>query len=384
MIKKTESLIFTITFLSALAIPLLTTNLKPNVISTAENRVLTQMPALYKEDGSLNTGFLTDFENWFNDNLGFRSAFVIGNARIQYYIFNQLADNSNMYLGPNGELNYATNAMLVDFQHLNLYSQEELDNIADSFQVVGDYLENRGIQLYYYQCWDKHSIYPEYFPDTVIQYGEMSKTDYVIEALKTKTDINVISSKENLISAKDKYETYSLWGDSTHWTQRGSYLGYLDLMNAINKANDGIYKVLDESDYNISLQDAGSTLFGGIHKINMSEQFEIINPKAYATFEKLTLCSDNPVSAYFTNDAAGNNTRVLIFGDSYFYMFLEDDLAESFYETILVGSGYQKRFLEIVDEYKPNIVIIENAERVDRFSMMVETANMIKENSTTR
>lgn len=379
MLKRVANIIFTIIFLSLLAIPLLTTNLRPNVISSAENRVLAQMPVLYNEDGKINAGFLKEFEEWFNDNLGYRSAFVIANARIQYYIFNQLANKSDMYLGPNGELNYATNAILVDYQHLNLYPQEALDNIADSFQIVSDYLENEGIQLYYYQCWDKHSIYPEYFPDTVIQYGEMSKTDYVIDVLKTKTNINVISSKENLISAKDKYETYSLWGDSTHWTQRGSYVGYLDLMEAINNVNGGIYKVLTENDYDISLYDAGSTLFGGIHITNMSEQFKIIEPQAYATYEKLSLCSDNPTSAFFTNDAVGNKTRVLIFGDSYFYMFLEDDLAESFWETIVVGAGYQETFLDIVNEYKPDIVIIENAERVDRFSMMIKTAEAIRD-----
>ena len=37
----------------------------------------------------------------------------MNNARIQYYLFNVLSNNSYNYLGPNGELNYATADMPI-------------------------------------------------------------------------------------------------------------------------------------------------------------------------------------------------------------------------------------------------------------------------------
>jgi len=84
-----------------IAIPLLTTNLQKDKVSRDENRKLAKMAELYKEDGSLNENFTEDFEAWINDNVGMRSSMVVNNARIQYYLFRVLANNSNMYLGPN-------------------------------------------------------------------------------------------------------------------------------------------------------------------------------------------------------------------------------------------------------------------------------------------
>ena len=61
-----------------------------------------------------------------------------------------------------------------------------------------------------------------------------------------------------------------------------------------------------------------------------------------------------------------NDTCLLIIGDSYFESFIVDDLAESFHETVLIWGDYLSDYKAIVDEYSPDIIIIEAAERVDR------------------
>ena len=362
-----------------LVFPLITTNLKKSTVSTSENRTLAQMPELYNEDGTRNKDFNDGFEAWINDNIGFRSNMVIANAKMQYYLFNILSNNSYMYLGPNGEFNYATDSMLKDYQHLDLYTEERLNDIADSYQYISDYLESKGKQFYYYQCWDKHSVYPEYFPDTVIQYGETSKTDGIVSALMEKTSVNVISPKQKLIDGKTTYNTYSKWGDATHWTQRGAYIGYLELMDVINLNNENKYYVLKESDYNITVTDQGSTLFGGIHKEDMLEKFEIKEPKATLSNEKLSLYAEDYRHRFFTNKYVDNDTRILVVGDSYFDSFILDDIAESFYETLIIWGDYSKDIGNIIEEYNPDIVISENAERCDRTSGMIAGVNAIKE-----
>lgn len=378
MFSKISKIIFIILFLSMLTVPLLTTNLKKNTISVAENRTLAQMPELYNKDGTRNLDFNSGFELWINDNIGFRSNMVTANAKMQYYLFNLLPNNSDMYLGPNGEFNYAVYDMLKDYQHLNLYSEEYLDDMADSYQYISDWLEAQGKQFYYYQCWDKHSIYPEYFPDTVIQHGETSKTDEIVSALKEKTSVNVISSKQTLIDKKADYDTYSRWGDAAHWTQRGAYIGYLELMDAINSNNGNKYCVLKESDYNITVIDQGTTIFGGIHKKDMLENFDIKKPKAVLTNEKLSLYNENRDHKFLTNNRVDNDTRVLILGDSYFDVYILDDIAESFYETLIIWGDYSWDIGNIIEEYNPDIVISENAERCDRTSVMIAGVKAIK------
>lgn len=181
---------FVFMFILMLTVPMLTTNLKENTISSALNRVLAQYPKLYLENGVRNSNFNEEFENWFNDNIGLRS-YIVTNAKMQYYLFDVLANNSDMYLGPKGELNYATSDM------------------QEGFQAAKTYLDEKGIQLYYFQCWDKHSIYPEQFLDTVRQMGKISKTDQIVKTLNNETSVHVISPKKQLIEGKNGYQTYS-------------------------------------------------------------------------------------------------------------------------------------------------------------------------------
>ena len=374
---KILKIIFVILFFGMILLPLAKTNLEPEKVSESENRKLAAPAKLYDENGDFNTNFTSDFETWINDNIGFRSELVIQNAKMQYYMFHVLANNTDMYLGPNGEINYATSAMLLDYQHNNYYSEDELKEITAGYQKYKDYVEEKGAQFYYYQCWDKHSIYPEQFPDTVYQYGDLSKTDLVNQAILEDTDVCLISPKEELIAAKKDYQTYSVAGDPTHWTQRGAYIGYLKLMNTLNQYAEKPYKVLQEEDYDIATVDQGTTLFGGIHRIELLENFQIKNPAAVLTNEKLTLYSEDQRHRFFTNDRVDNDTRLLIIGDSYFDSFLLDDLAESFHEVLIIWGDYLGDFQHVVDEYDADIVIVEAAERVDRSMVIANGASNI-------
>ena len=383
MFNKVSRAVFSALFLAMLIIPLVTTNLKDRKVSVAENRRLAAQAHLRNSDGTLNENFTADFETWINDNIGQRSSMVLNNAKIQFHVFNVLSNNSNMYLGPYGELNYATEDMLKDYQHANLYNEDRLKLIADSMQCLSDYVENRGAPFFYFQCWDKHSIYPEYFPTSVVQTGDVSKTDGIIKALLDYTNVKVISPKQDLLDVKSVYPTYSVWGDASHWNPRGAYIGYLKLMEAINANSDIQYRVLQESDYNITTPDQGSTLFGGIHRVDYIEQFDIREPKAVLTDEKLASYSvEDERHHYYTNNAVDNDTRLLVIGDSYFNNFIMDDLAESFHETIIVWGNYLDDIQAIMDAYDPDIVVVEAAERVDRTRRIISAVEVLQQAAT--
>lgn len=381
MFKKILRMLFIVSFCSIIGIPLITTNFQQDKVSESENRKLTAMPKLHNDDGSLNENFTSDLESWINDNIGLRSQMVIANAKIQFYGFNVLANNSDMLLGPNQELNYATNDIIADYQHEDLKTQDKLNQIASGYQRVSDYLEQRGIQFYYFQCWDKQSIYPEYFPKTIKQFGDVSKTDQIIATLKTRTTVDVISSKELLIDAKKEYDTYSVWGDPTHWTQRGAYLGYRMLMEEINAKNQNKYKILSADDYNIEITDQGYTVFGGIHKKDMLEDFEVKDPQAYLSDEEPMFLSEwaNKSRTIYYNDKVDNNDTLLILGDSYFDNFLYDDFAESFHRVVFIWGDYAEKLEQLVDYYQPLIVINENAERCDRTEVMISASYKLSE-----
>ena len=367
-------------FMLSLIVPGIMFNRKDGAVSASENRKLASRAHLRLEDGTLNRNFLTDFENWYNDNIGFRSPMVIANALMQYRLFHRISNNTDVLLGPEGEFNYATEAIIKDYQHFNLKSEETCEKIRESYQYLNDWLEGQGIQYYYMQCWDKQSIYPEQFPRTIISYGDISKTDQIMEALG-KTSVTVINPREDLIREKANCQTYSRFGDPTHWTRRGAYIGYLALMRALNERNEGMFRVLKEEDYDLSLTDQGNTYFDAIHEEEMLEEFRILSPKAERTDEKLSFLSEDQRHSFYTNPEAGNRIRVMVLGDSYLDSFLMDDLAESFYELFMIRGNHTEELPEILEAYHPDIIINENAERTDRTKTVIALVKKLKEES---
>ena len=378
--EKPIQIVFTIAFLAILVIPALFADYE-STVSESENRRLSTAALLKNEDGSWNRHFMSDLEDWFNDRIGFRNWMILNNARIQYHLFHQLpGDIYNNILGPNGEANYLTASVAADYQHLNLLSDDELDQIVESYQTYADFLKERGVQLYYIQCWDRQSIYPEYFPKHILQYGEVSRTDQLVNALREKTDIHVISLKEPLIAQKEQFRSYGTWYDSSHWTPRGAFLGYRLIMEEINRNNAERYRVLQETDYDLTEIDMGAVYFGGIHETDREEQFLIKKPLAYQTEEEPIRLSRyaNESRHIFYNDQVDNKDTLLIVGDSYIEGYLYDDFAESFHRVVFVRTTMARYIEELVDYYQPVIVLHENVERQDGSGEMIVAANELR------
>ena len=326
-------------------------------------------------DGGLNLNFPQEYEDWFKDNLGFRSKLINWNGSQLYHVFNQFPDSSETKLGRAGDLNYAPDFIIADYQRINVWSDEEADYIAQSYQVINDMVESTGAKFYYVQCVDKHTICPEQFLSGLYQLGNVSKTDKVMAALD-KTSVKHLYMKEAMLENKDK-NVYGHWNDSTHWTQRGSFIGYGKLMEMLNADLGGTLKVLDESDFNIEKKDLGTSMYG-IHKEDMLETFELKAPKAQLQEDKSEMSgfAEDDRHLIWKNPEAGNGLKLLVMGDSYFEN-VNKYLAESFSEVWLIWGDYTAYLREAVGLYQPDVVIYQAAERVDRSGNIVELANSI-------
>lgn len=375
---KVIKILFVVLFVSMLVLPFAFANRGGAAISKEENRTLNQCPS-FIEDGRLNVAFTYDYEDWFLDNLGFRSQLTDLYAKMQYHVFDNIFD-TDMYIGRNGDTIYATDEMITDYQHLNLRTEEEVIRIGESYQVVSDWLEAQEIQFYYVQCYDKHSIYPERFMEYVNQDGQVSKTDQVIEELKKDTTVNVISLKDTLLDNKEKYDVFSHHGDPSHWSYRGAFLCYQQIMQEINAQNDNMFKVLCEDDYSIDICDQGKYLKGDIHFEDYQEAFAVKNSMAEKTDAAVLQQFSNDVRhSAWVNPNAGNDTTVLIVGDSYVDSYILDSFAESFSRTYMIWGDYTSKMADMIEVCQPDIVIYECAERVDRSRAICELAERLNE-----
>jgi len=68
--------------------------------------------------------------------------------------------------------------------------------------------------------------------------------------------------------------------DASHWTQRGAYFGYQEIMNAIDKNSSSEIEILQESNYDIKTEDIGSTYFTALHFPDYEDTFTIKDPQA--------------------------------------------------------------------------------------------------------
>ena len=372
MLKKIYNICFIVMFMAIISIPLIKANWISGGVSEDENRYLAKAPKL-TVDGKFNEKFTAEVESWFMDHMGYRNALISTNALMQYKIFNRMIESSDYHLGKNGDINYATDEMILDYAHLNLREDGEVERIGESYQVLSDWLLYNDIQFYYVQCWDKHSIYPEQFMASVNQIGNVSKTDQIISYLNDKTTVNVISFKEELIKKKKDYEVYSNWGDPSHWTPRGAVIGYRYMMDVINSQNENLFKVPQDVDYEINIVDQGITLNGVIHEEDMLEEFKLkeVNSKRVEVFDD-TRCG------IWVNENANNDKTLLLMCDSYFGEYLISEFAESYSKVVLIWADYGEHLPYYVKTYNPDMVIFECAERVDRSHIIEIAANKVK------
>ncbi len=366
-------------FFLMLIVPLVFLNRDPEAISEQENRPLTGLPRIIR-NGSVNTKITSEIEDYLDDRIGFRNELISTNAKMQYRLFNRMENGNRYRLGPDGEFHIIENDMLPTYQHLNLFTEDEVDSYTKSFQTVANYLKENNCEFYYMQCWDKQSIYPEYFPTSVNQYGDISRTDQILEALQTKTDIKVVPLKQDFIDNKPIYEVYSKYGDPVHWTPRGAFIGYTKVMEALNEGRDVPFKVLAEDDFNITTTDQGMSFYGGVRRSNYSEDFQ--RKETNAVLDE-SYKEQHPVFAdldiyHFTNDKAGNDTKVMIVGNSFIVNYLMEDFAESFGETLMVWNDINANFTDWTNEYQPDIVIFEMVERYASYGKVKKAAKKIK------
>ena len=367
-------------FFLMLIVPLLTLNRSSDAISEQENRPLTERPKLIR-DGAINTGITSEIESYLDDRIGFRNELISANAIMQYKVFDRMENGNRYRLGPDGEFHIIENSMLKDYQHLNLFSDKKLNAYVNSFQTLKDYLEARDCEFYYMQCWDKQSIYPEYFPRSVNQYGDISRTDQLMTALKENTDINLIPLKQDFIDNKPDYEVYSKYGDPVHWTQRGAFIGYTELMNKLNEGRDNKFKVLKEDDFDITITDQGMSFYGGVRRSNMSEDFKrkATNAVLDEGYKEQHPVYDGIKVYHYNNEDAGNDTKVMIVGNSFIVNYIMEDLAESFGETLMVWDDIDTDSIAWIEEYDPDIVIFEMVERYAAYGKVKKAADSIKE-----
>lgn len=351
-------------------------------VADMENRYYANPPVIYDENG-FNTSFNSEFDSFISDNVRGRSLLVILNSRLQYLLFGRLT-NSSIKANDEGEIFDSTSDHISSFQVSNPYTDDETAHYASSLQKLSDHLGEMGIDFYYMQTYTKETIYPEKYFKGINRFSTETNALKVGKEIQTATDVKMIPIYDLMIAHKDEDIYYKIT-DTIHWNQAGAYIGYRSIMDTMTKDHPSLNS-LNEDDYEIGTLESTLNTFGLHYPIpEVEPTYTIADPKAVEKTDELdedfiAKLTYKEHTHYYTNDSCGNDLKILLINDSFIRMFLKDDIAESFSETLSIHWDNLQKLDEVLDYYHPDIVLLETADVPSALDTVVPYVNNYSDN----
>ena len=133
---------------------------------------------------------------------------------------------------------------IADYKGTNHYSKDKMKSIAKKLTQDEKLLKSKGCELVIFMVPNKESVYSEYMPDTVKRKSKKTRQDLFAKYLQENSKLKVVYPKEELIVAKQAYQTYykTYYKTDTHWTQMGVCIG----VQALKEKIDGNFQPLSE------------------------------------------------------------------------------------------------------------------------------------------
>lgn len=232
---------------------------------------------------------------------------------------------------------------ISDYQGINHYDEATMQAYADKLTNERNQFANYGIDFYILSIPNKSSVYPEYMPDTIERKDTTSRTDLLMKYLEENTDLNVVDAKTTLVKAKKKKPVY--YKSDTHFNQIGAFVTVQALKDKIDGKTDSLKDVKFDKVMNNYSGDLAC----------LCDMQDTFNDDIQYQLDAATV-----------NTKIKSNKRILVIGDS-FSEVMQSIMSQYFAEVKTVNIWSFEPSL--LDEYKPDIVVWEHAERyTDRFN----------------
>lgn len=202
-----------------------------------ENRTLAAYPVISTAEDLAY--FPEDFESWYSDHLFLKSKFVQWKSELEAAVFGEL-DSEKVILGTKKPwLFHRSNdgQPLETYKRINLFTEEELQEITENVDTLRGELEDMGVQFVLMIVPDKEQIYgKDYMPDKFRVADGPLRTEQLLAYMAEKApDVCAVYPAQTLKDARMSWQgADSVYYESdTHWNQAGAFLGAQELLEAI-------------------------------------------------------------------------------------------------------------------------------------------------------
>ena len=275
----------------------------------------------------------------FTKDMIFKDYMVTANAELTYaFSFGEYVESTQVLLGKDDYLFFKAKGdgdSIADYKGTNLFTNEQLLAITGNLVNIRDAMYARGIEFYALAIPNKEIVYAEYMPDIIYRDSDFTRGQQLYEFVTGNTDIKMLYPLEALRAAKEDYQVY--YKGDTHENQIGAFIVFGELYYDMY----GCRQPIEEAKFNVAATNHTGDL--GI-LVNLKDKQGL--DTVYA-FEQ----TDN---SYYRDET------IMFIGDS-FSGFLSN-VAERYYrEVYRVDTA--SFTMEMLDEYNPDIVVFETAER---------------------
>lgn len=318
-----------------------------------ENRTLAEMPKLTKES---YPEFPAAFENYYNDNLAFRSQIIELNSLLNFKVFRDAASDS-VVLGKENWLFYSAEGSIEDYKGTNLFTTEQLELIKSNLLQARDWLERRGIEFVLMIPPNKETVYSEYLPDYIQKKNDVTRREQLIQYLEAETDLRVVSPVEELRAYQDQYDLY--WHYDTHWNYLGGYIGGAALLKEL-----GIEAAPVES---LQITQNDFSGYDLVNMMNLKSYYEAYMPddvsydvSGYDTHNMQVVKIDDPTEMIYQSEAP-DQRKLFLVRDSFAGGMAGVLSANLGYVYMPHWNGFYQQ--SMIEEQDPDIFVYEVVER---------------------
>lgn len=319
-----------------------------------EKAAAEEIPKLTKENYK---DYAPMLEGYYNQQVPFRSQLISLNSLVDVSLFREKSINDKVVLGDNDWLFYSAESDIEDYKGANLFTQQQLEAIADNLLTSRTYLDNRDIEFVLFIAPNKETIYGEENLPSYYKKGEQTRVKQLVSYLQENTDIRVVYPEEEMKQYKDDYSLY--WHYDTHWNAGGGYIGARALLRELGitmpPPEEMTYTVDDFSGYDLA------------RMMNLQKHYEEKKPKdinyivtGYNGNNLQAVSIDDATALVYHSDAP-DERKLFMVRDS-FAGGMAPALVSSFQDTYMPHwNGFFQQ--SMIDEQAPDIFVLEVVER---------------------
>lgn len=266
----------------------------------------------------------------------------------------------NVLLGKDGWMHYTGDGELNYFQ--NTTKMENEDELVEKLKNLNQYLESRGITLLIVVAPDKSTIYPDMLPEQIKPLSTQSWLDSLLSYSRNKDMPVIVDLRPTLQIARQDQDVF--YKTDTHWNGYGAFAAYTTIINVLRSSYPEL-KPYEISNLNLKLV-AKPDIHDTPKMLGIST---IKEPTVFIAPKKPFVQTLHPTEYYGYNQFSSlqdSNLPVLLsFHDSQGAHYLNDYLSMNFGKSYFIHYLSLPQYLtkESIEQFKPNIIVIEIVER---------------------